>query len=106
MTLPGDGVDAHDGAALAQTLFSEAPGRVLVSVTPQRAEELARRCADAGIGAVRLGSVGGDALTFTGVADLPLDVLVRTHVDALPAALGELAVAGTVTGAVAGEVGA
>jgi phosphoribosylformylglycinamidine synthase subunit PurL len=94
VTLPdGDG-GARDGRALAQALFSEAPGRALVTVSSVRADELARRCADAELDAVHLGVVGGDTLTLAGVADLPLDVLVRTHLDALPSALGELAEVG------------
>jgi phosphoribosylformylglycinamidine synthase II len=81
---------ATDGRRLAQALLSEAPGRALVSVAPADSQQLATRCADAGVGAVRLGTVGGAALTFTGVVELPLEVVVRTHVDALPGALGEL----------------
>jgi len=79
---------------MTQALFSEAPGRVLVSVTPQRSAALLTRCEAAGVGAVRLGTVGGDMLRITGVADLPLDAVRRAHHDTLPAALGELAEVG------------
>jgi len=90
-----DGLSAmKDGRRLAQALFSEAPGRALVSVASADAARIATRCADAGIAAVRLGAVGGDRVTVTGVVDLPLAAVVRTHVDALPAALGELAEVG------------
>jgi phosphoribosylformylglycinamidine synthase len=79
---------------LTQTLFSEAPGRVLVSVAPERSADLLARCGDAGVGAVRLGTVGGDAIRIVDVADLPLDAVRRAHLDTLPAALGELAEVG------------
>jgi phosphoribosylformylglycinamidine synthase subunit PurL len=85
---------ASDGRRLSQALFSEAPGRALVSVAAADAAQLLTRCTDAGVGAVKVGTVGGDALRVTGVVDLPLTALVRTHVDALPAALGELAEVG------------
>jgi len=92
VTLPGvDGRAATaDGRALAQALFSEAPGRALVSVTPERAATLVARCEAAGVTAVRLGTVGGDAVALDGVADLPLDAVTRVHRDTLHAALGEL----------------
>jgi phosphoribosylformylglycinamidine synthase II len=79
---------------MTQALFSEAPGRVLVSVTPQRSAALLTRCEAAGVGAVRLGTVGGDTLRIADVADLPLDAVRRAYHDTLPAALGELAEVG------------
>jgi phosphoribosylformylglycinamidine synthase subunit PurL len=86
-----DGAPAtRDGRQLAQALFSEAPGRVLVSVAPADATTLAARCEAAGVTAVLLGVIGGDAITLDGVADLPLDVVTRVHRDTLHAALGEL----------------
>jgi phosphoribosylformylglycinamidine synthase subunit PurL len=92
ITLPDvDGAPAtRDGRQLAQALFSEAPGRVLVSVALADATTLAARCEAAGVTAARLGVVGGDAITLDGVADLPLDVVTRVHRDTLHAALGEL----------------
>jgi phosphoribosylformylglycinamidine synthase len=95
VTLPagvGDaaGDAAGDGCALAQALFGEAPGRVLVSVAPERAAAFAARCAGADVDARRIGTVGGDAVRIDGVADLPLEAVVRGHHDTLPAALGEL----------------
>jgi phosphoribosylformylglycinamidine synthase len=99
----GDGgsTDAGLGATVTlpvgdvtQALFSEAPGRALVSVAPQHSDALRARCEAAAIGAVRLGTVGGDTLRITDVADLPLDAVRRAHLDTLPAALGELAEVG------------
>jgi len=80
---------ADDGARLAQALFSEAPGRVLVSTAPEHADAVVARCDAAGIGVLRLGTVGGDVLRIASVADLPLDVVRRAHLDTLPDALGE-----------------
>ena len=84
------------GRQLAQALCSEAPGRVLVSVAAVHAAVLAQRCAEVGVGAVRLGTVGGDTIAFTphdGGAPivLPLDEVTRAHRDTLAIALGELA---------------
>ena len=45
---------------------------MLVTVPPGAEAELARRCADAGQAAARLGEVGGDALAIEGVDPLPL----------------------------------
>jgi phosphoribosylformylglycinamidine synthase II len=80
---------ADDGARLAQALFSEAPGRVLVSTAPEHADAVVARCDAAGVGVLRLGTVGGDVLRIASVADLPLDVVRRAHLDTLPDALGE-----------------
>ena len=91
VTLPDvDGRAATtDGVHLAQALFSESPGRALVSVAPAHAAQLVARCEEAGVGAVRLGEVGGDAVELDGVAALPLDDVTRVHLDALAGALGE-----------------
>ena len=90
VTLPDvDGRPATtDGRTLAQALCSESPGRALVSVDAAGARTLVARCEEAGVGAWRLGTVGGDALTLGAVATLPLDVLDRAHHDTLPATMG------------------
>jgi len=81
---------AGDGRALAQALFSEAPGRVLVSVAPAHAGAFVARCEGGGIMATRLGTVGGDRVRIGEVADLALEAVTRAHLDTLPAAMGEL----------------
>jgi phosphoribosylformylglycinamidine synthase len=83
------------GQRLAQELFSEAPGRVLVSVGPDHSAALAARCAAADVDVTRLGTTGGGTIVIEGVADLPLDAVRRAHLDTLPAALGELTEART-----------
>jgi phosphoribosylformylglycinamidine synthase subunit PurL len=84
-----DGLDTGSGDHLAQALFSEAPGRALVSVAPELAADLVARCAEADVPTLRLGTTGGASLDLVGVAVLPLDELTRVHLGALPAALGE-----------------
>ena len=91
VTLPEvDGPAASsDGRTLAQALFSESPGRALVSVVPDDVPGLTRRCDELGVGAVRLGVVGGATIVLEGVATLPLDAVTRVHGAALAVALGE-----------------
>jgi phosphoribosylformylglycinamidine synthase II len=69
-------------------LFSESAGRALVSVAPEQLEVLEQRCADAGLACRRLGVVGGDALVFPGVGELPLADLRVAHEGTLPALFG------------------
>jgi len=79
-----------DGRRLAQALFSEAPGRALVSVAPRDAVVLAERCETAQVPAVRLGTVGGAMIELAGVGELALERVTRIHRDTLHAALDEL----------------
>jgi len=77
-----------DGLDAATVLFSESAARMLVTVAPGDEAELARRCAEAGQPAARLGEVGGDALVIEGVEPLPLAELRALGEATLPAALG------------------
>ncbi|PVY97727.1 phosphoribosylformylglycinamidine synthase subunit PurL [Actinomycetospora cinnamomea] len=76
-----------DGLDPATVLFSESAARMLVTVAPGDEAELARRCAEAGQPAARLGEVGGDALRIEGVDPLPVDELRALGDATLPAAL-------------------
>jgi phosphoribosylformylglycinamidine synthase len=60
------GVDDHG------QLFSEAPSRAVVCVTPERAPEVLRRASAAGVPATLLGGSGGDRLVVDGLFDLSL----------------------------------
>jgi len=93
VTLPAvDGLDAHpEGVRLAQAMWSEAPGRVVVSVAPDNVAELTSRAHAGGLGVHVLGTTGGAALRIEGVVALPYDDLARVHSDTLAAALGEYA---------------
>ncbi|MDN5930428.1 MAG: AIR synthase-related protein, partial [Pseudonocardia sp.] len=67
------------------SLFSESAGRVLVSVAPERAEELLGAAAAAGVPAVRLGTTGGTVLAVDGIEPLPLAELRVAWEGTLPA---------------------
>jgi phosphoribosylformylglycinamidine (FGAM) synthase-like enzyme len=78
-----------DGRRLAQLLFSEAPGRVLVSVADDDVAALTARAAAADVPVVRLGTVGGDAIVLGAAATLGLAAVTAAHRAALPRAMGE-----------------
>jgi phosphoribosylformylglycinamidine synthase len=85
-------VDVDAAHALAQALFSEAPGRALVSAAPALADALVDRCAAAQLQVSRLGVVGGDALVLhhgeRRIA-LDLDALQQAHEGTLPMMLAD-----------------
>jgi phosphoribosylformylglycinamidine synthase len=105
----GLGADLTLAVALAPAvaLFGESPTRVVVSIAPERWNELARLAAGLRIACRRLGTVGGDRLRIrlvgvgaTGAAeergagvadevDVPLSELRKAWAMALPRALGE-----------------
>ena len=67
------------------TLFSESAGRVLVTVAPDRAGELASRAAAARVPTRTLGVTGGAALSVAGIPELPLTELRSAWEGTLPA---------------------
>ena len=69
-----------------QQLFSESPGRVLVTVASPNVKAFAELCADAGVSLTDIGTVTGERLTVRGLLDLELDALR----DALEGGLTEL----------------
>ena len=73
VSLPG-GSDAADAAAL----FGEAPGRVLVAVHPDRAQDLAAGAGLARVPATKLGTAGGDELAI-GELRVPLPALAEAY---------------------------
>ena len=77
--LPGDGFAA---------LFSETPARAVVTVRPERAEELVALADLTGVPVTPIGAVTGDALDVTGLFEIPLDELSRTWRGTLPAIFG------------------
>ncbi len=87
---PGLGVvvEAEPGVADAQVLFSEAPGRVVVTVAPEDVGAVAAIAETHGVPVATIGTVGGDRLRIGEVVDLGLqEVLTAVH-GAVPAALG------------------
>jgi phosphoribosylformylglycinamidine synthase subunit PurL len=73
----------------AQQLFSESPGRVVVSIPSTNVRAFAQLCADAEVPLTDIGTVGGERLTIRGLVDLPLAMVTEAFVAGLPAALGE-----------------
>jgi phosphoribosylformylglycinamidine synthase subunit PurL len=72
----------------AAELFSESPGRVVLSIAPEHLVEVEERHTAAGVGCVRLGLATGDRLTVKGLLDIALAELTTSWRDALPDALG------------------
>jgi phosphoribosylformylglycinamidine synthase subunit PurL len=71
-----------------QELWSESPGRVLVTVASQHVRAFAQLCADAEVPLADIGTVGGEGLAFRDLLDLSLDQLEEAFDGGLPAALG------------------
>ncbi len=68
-------------------LFSETPGRVLVSLPAERREALLALCADHGVPVTELGRVGGAALRIDGRFEIGLAELRTVWQSTVPAAL-------------------
>jgi phosphoribosylformylglycinamidine synthase subunit PurL len=72
----------------AQQLFSESPGRVVVSVPSIHVRAFAQLCADAEVPLADIGTVGGERLSIRGLVDLDLDELTAAFGEGLPAVVG------------------
>ncbi|MEX0705061.1 MAG: AIR synthase-related protein, partial [Nitriliruptoraceae bacterium] len=70
-------VSLPDDVPTVQALFSESPGRVVVSLASTDVLAFARLCADAEVPVFDLGTVAGDRLAIDRVVDLDLDDLVE-----------------------------
>jgi phosphoribosylformylglycinamidine synthase subunit PurL len=68
-------------------LFSEAPSRVVVAVPAAAVADVERRCGEAGVPAVDLGTAGGDRLVIDGLVDLAVADVAAAERDTLPAAM-------------------
>jgi phosphoribosylformylglycinamidine synthase subunit PurL len=71
-----------------QELWSESPGRVLVTVASQHVRAFAQLCADAEVPLTDIGTVGGDGMSVRDLLELSLDELEEAFEAGLPAALG------------------
>jgi phosphoribosylformylglycinamidine synthase len=80
-----------DGVADHRGLFSEAPSRVVVCVTPDREAEVLARADAAGVSTRVLGSAGGDRLVVTGLVDVSLAEATNSWRERLPDALDAVA---------------
>jgi phosphoribosylformylglycinamidine synthase len=70
-----------------EELFSEAAGRVVVSVAAGNLDEVLRRASALGVPVADLGTGGGDRFVIDGLVDLAVDDVVVAHRDALPLAM-------------------
>jgi phosphoribosylformylglycinamidine synthase len=68
--------------------FGEDQGRYVLSVAPERAEDILERARLLALPARIIGRVGGDALTLKGEAPLALSQLRKTHESWLPTFMG------------------
>ncbi len=66
-------------------LFGEDQGRYVVTAQPQAAEALLAAALEAGVPALRLGTVGGAALTLPGEEPIPVKELIAAHEGWFPA---------------------
>jgi phosphoribosylformylglycinamidine synthase len=83
------------GPGTTQRLFSESPGRVVVTTSGRHLDALVALFTDAGLAVVEVGEVGGDALVLEGLdgagedgtIELALDDLVDALERGLPAVM-------------------
>jgi phosphoribosylformylglycinamidine synthase len=69
-------------------LFAETVARAVVALPDERAEEFVVACRHRGVPVTRLGSVGGDDLTVTGLFTLSLRELAVASTGVFPALFG------------------
>ena len=83
------GVEIHvdEQLSLAQALFSESPGRVVVSLPSRNVRAFATMCADAQVPLTDIGTVGGGRLLVRDLVDLAVDEVVAAFQAGLPDAL-------------------
>ena len=74
--------------APAQALFSESPGRVVVSLPSRHVREFAQLCSDAQLPLADIGTVGGDRLLVSDLVDVAVDDVASALEAGLPAVLG------------------
>ncbi|MCB0977447.1 MAG: phosphoribosylformylglycinamidine synthase subunit PurL, partial [Acidimicrobiales bacterium] len=98
MAVRGGTGSTVEGVSTVSHLFAEVPGQVVLSVAPERVDEVLAAATDADVPAQKLGQTGGDRFVLAGpsgtLVDLALDELTSAWRDRLPTALGE----GTVQG--------
>jgi phosphoribosylformylglycinamidine synthase subunit PurL len=84
----GADVQLPEGLDPFVALFSESAGRVAVAVAAATVAAVVDACATAGVPVQRIGVVGGDALRFTGLFDVPVAELRSASESTLPALFG------------------
>ena len=84
----GADVALAEDVSTAQALFSESPGRVVVTLHSRNVKPFAQLCADAEVPLTDIGTVGGERLTIRDVVDLDLAAVEEAFDAGLPEALG------------------
>ncbi len=77
-------VDLPPESTLAAHLFGEAPGRVVVSVSPDRSGELEELAGKHNVPFRRIGTTGGDRFRWSGCFDISLTELAEPYYNAIP----------------------
>jgi len=77
-------VDIPNGKHLIAQLFGESPGRVVVSVDPQKSVKFEKAAADKGVPIQNIGKTGGDKFIWVDVLDLSISELASTYFGAIP----------------------
>ena len=77
-------VQPEEGVDPRQVLFSESPGRVVVTVPSANVRGFAQLCGDAAVPLRDIGTVGGARLTIDGVLDVALDDVRGANAGGLP----------------------
>ncbi|MEX2533331.1 MAG: phosphoribosylformylglycinamidine synthase subunit PurL [Nitriliruptoraceae bacterium] len=75
------------GVSPVQLLFSESPGRVVVSLPGQNVPALALLCKDLGVPVVDIGTVGGETVQIGDIVELPLETIEDAFLGGLEQAL-------------------
>jgi phosphoribosylformylglycinamidine synthase II len=84
----GVDVSLADDLPPAQALFSESPGRVVVTVASHHVRAFAQLCADAAVPLTDIGTVGGDVVAVRDLLELPLAAVEQAYERSLTDTLG------------------
>lgn len=86
--LIGAMIDYPPAAVPVSHLFGESPSRVIVTIQPNKKDDLLYLAHKHGVPLRRLGSVEGDRLIWRGFFDLPLYRLAEAYYNSIPQAMG------------------
>jgi phosphoribosylformylglycinamidine synthase len=91
--LPNDDAYQHGVGTpmtIVSELFGESPGRVVVSVSPEKVALFECLTALRQVPYRRIGTTGGDRLLWNGVLELMLNILMTTYYGAIPTLMGKV----------------
>jgi phosphoribosylformylglycinamidine synthase subunit PurL len=81
-------VAADDSLAVTALLYGEAPSRIVISVAPERWDQMVALAGVAGLPITWLGTVGGDRLRLARLLDVPVSALAESWRGGLARTLG------------------